>query len=406
MQLAGPTHAKAAARRAARRARGAAVTMGAAALAGTLALTGVTTSLASASTARATSSGSGLSYPAVEKELTAIETPPSSKVALLETGSTLLYPLISKWAAVYAKQHTSISVTTAGTGSGTGQSEALDGAVQIGASDAYLPPTDPKTLLNIPVDISAQQIDYNVKGVPQSTHLKLDGTLLNNIYAGKVTNWDSSAIKALNPGVKLPDQTIVPLHRSDGSGDTFLFTSYQDFQDPKGWVASQGGPNTSVQWPSNPAALAELGNQGMETGCKATPGCIAYIGVSYLNEAIKDRLGYAQILNGDGNYELPTHKGIAAEVASYSSLPASAALSLIDSKAASAKDGYPIVNFEYAIVNEHQRNAATARAVKAFLAWGMDPRYGSTGKMLGPIYFQALSPEAINVAIALLDKVS
>lgn len=405
MQLAGLTHAKAAERQAARRSRGAAAAMGAA-LAGTLALAGATALPAGASTARAKSSGTTLTYPAVEKQLSALETPPSSKVSLLETGSTLLYPLISKWAAAYDKLHSNISVTTAGTGSGTGQSEALDGAVQIGASDAYLPPTDPKTLLNIPVDVSAQQIDYNVKGIPSTTHLKIDGTLLNDIYAGKVTNWDSSAIKALNPGVKLPDETIVPLHRSDGSGDTFLFTSYQDAQDPKGWVASQGGPNTSVQWPSNPAALAEQGNQGMETGCKATPGCIAYIGVSYLNEAIKDGLGYAQILNGDGNYELPTHKAIAAEVASYTSLPANAALSLIDSSSPAAKDGYPIVNFEYAIVNEHQKSASTAQAVKSFLAWGMDPRYGSSGRFLGPVYFQALSPSAIEVAMSLLDKVS
>ncbi|MHB1782186.1 MAG: phosphate ABC transporter substrate-binding protein PstS [Acidimicrobiales bacterium] len=384
--------------------------VGAAALAGALALTGVTAATAVAAPARASAVGTaargGLTYPAVEKQLSAIETPPSSKVSLLETGSTLLYPLISVWAAAYGKIHPNIPVTTAGTGSGTGQSDALSGTVQIGASDAYLPPTDPKTLLNIPLDISAQDIAYNIKGVPQSTHLKLTGAVLDEIYSGKIDNWSSSVIKGLNPGVHLPNETIVPLHRSDGSGDTFLFSTYLDDQSPKGgWVAAQGGPGTQVQWPSISSALAEQGNQGMETACTSTPGCVAYIGVSFLNESIKDHLGEAQIRNGDGQFELPTHEAIATEVAAYTTIPTNAAESLIDSTSPSAKNGYPIVNFEYAIVNEKQPNAATAQAVKAFLAWGMDPRFGSTGKHLGPVYFQALSPAAIQVSLNLLDKV-
>lgn len=390
-----------------RRARLACV--GAASLAGALALTGVSAAGAVAAPvheAAVHAAAGGLSYAAVEKELSAIETPPTSKVPLLETGSTLLYPLISVWATQYGKIHPNIPVTTAGTGSGTGQSDALSGTVQIGASDAYLPPTDPKNLLNIPLDISAQDIAYNVKGVPQTTHLKLTGAVLNEIYSGKINNWSSSVIKGLNPGVRLPDETIIPLHRSDGSGDTFLFSTYLDDQSPKGgWVAAQGGPGTQVQWPSISTALAEQGNQGMETACKSTPGCIAYIGVSFLNESIKDHLGEAQIRNGDGQFELPTHKAIATEVAAYTSIPANAAESLIDSTASSAKNGYPIVNFEYAIVNDKQPNAATAQAVKAFLAWGMDPRFGSTGKNLGPVYFQALSPAAIQVSLNLLDKV-
>ncbi|MHB1597810.1 MAG: phosphate ABC transporter substrate-binding protein PstS [Acidimicrobiales bacterium] len=384
--------------------------VGAAALAGALALSGVTAATAVAAPARASAVGTaargGLTYPAVEKQLSAIETPPSSKVSLLETGSTLLYPLISVWAAAYGKIHPNIPVTTAGTGSGTGQSDALSGTVQIGASDAYLPPTDPKTLLNIPLDISAQDIAYNIKGVPQSTHLKLTGAVLDEIYSGKIDNWSSSVIKGLNPGVHLPNETIVPLHRSDGSGDTFLFSTYLDDQSPKGgWVAAQGGPGTQVQWPSISSALAEQGNQGMETACTSTPGCVAYIGVSFLNESIKDHLGEAQIRNGDGQFELPTHEAIATEVAAYTTIPTNAAESLIDSTSPSAKNGYPIVNFEYAIVNEKQPNAATAQAVKAFLAWGMDPRFGSTGKHLGPVYFQALSPAAIQVSLNLLDKV-
>jgi len=294
-------------------------------------------------------------------------------------------------------------VTTAGTGSGTGIADALSGTVQIGASDAYLPASDPANLLDIPLDVSAQQIDYNLSSVPKGTHLHLDAKVINDIYAGKITKWDDSAITHLNPGVKLPDETIVPLHRSDGSGDTFMFTSFLAAQDPSGWVDGGGGPNTSVHFPAISSALAELGNGGMLAGCERTPGCIAYIGISYLRSALKAGLGDAELLNGSGNYVLPTPTNIESEVASFKHVPPSGAISLIDSK--SVKYGYPIVNFEYAIVNDKQASSTDAQAIRAFLAWGMDPRHGSAESFLTPIYFHPLAPGAMQIAVDLLKKI-
>lgn len=374
-----------------------------AALAGAFALS-ATAGLAAAATpgqaAKKGSSSSSNPYASVEKQLSGLEKPPSG-VSLLETGSTLLYPVISKWASLYP----SVKVTTAGTGSGTGISDATNGTVQIGASDAYLPDATTAahpSLLNIPVDVSAQQIDYNLPGL-DTKHLKLNGTVLNDIYDGSVTKWNDPEIANLNPGVKLPDTTIVPLHRSDGSGDTFMFTTYLQFQDPNGWVTKQGGFNTSVSWPSVPNELAEQGNGGMLAGCEKTPGCIAYIGISWLRSALKAGLGDAQMENGKGNYVLPTPQNIDSEVASYKQVPATAQISLIDSK--SAKSGYPIVNFEYAIVNADQASSSTAQAIKAFLAWGMDPRYGSASSVLDQFYFHPLAPSAMQIAVNLLKKV-
>ena len=156
-----------------------------------------------------------------------VESPPSGSISLTETGSTLLYPLWNLWVPAYTSKYPNVAVTTAGTGSGTGITDASNGTVDIGSSDAYLSPSEVSAsphLENIPLAISAQFIGYNVPGV--SVHLKLDGNVLAEIYQGKVTNWNSSAIADLNKGVSLPNLPIVPLHRTDGSGDTFLFTTY------------------------------------------------------------------------------------------------------------------------------------------------------------------------------------
>ncbi len=141
-----------------------------------------------------------------------------------------------------------MTITTGGTGSGTGITDAATGTVNMGASDAYLSSANLQQypgLLNIALAISAQQINYNVPGVK---NLNLNGTVLAQIYAGKITNWNDPAIKKLNPGVSLPNLKIIPLHRAESSGDTFLFTSYMNAQDPSGWSAAN--VNTTVNWPS------------------------------------------------------------------------------------------------------------------------------------------------------------
>ncbi len=315
-----------------------------------------------------------------------VETPSSGTVT--ETGSTLLYPLFNLWASGYNEKYPKTSIQTAGTGSGTGISEAQSGTIDIGASDAYLAPSvlqsDPH-LKNIPLAISAQLVAYNVPGV--TAHIKLSGKVLSGIYQGQITKWNASQIASLNPGVTLPATPIVTLHRSDSSGDTFLFTSFLSKTDPSGWGAKIAY-NTTVPWPNAPGALGESGNSGMVSGCKATVGCIAYIGISYQTQALQSGLNYAALGNAKGQYVLPTAPSIAAEAAYYvKKTPASGTISMIYG---AAKGGYPIINYEYAIVSNDQSSSTTAKNIRSVLEWAINAKQGSASSYLSQVDFQAL----------------
>jgi len=314
-----------------------------------------------------------------------VETPGSA--SLTETGSTLLYPLWNIWAPAYQSEFSQVSVTTGGTGSGTGIADAASGTVNIGSSDAYLSSTQltsTPNLLNIPLAISYQIIEYNIPGL--TAHLKLNGTLLSQIYQGKITSWNDPAIAAVNPGVTLPNLKIVALHRSDGSGDTFIFSQYLADSDPA-W-ASKYSFGTTISWPTITNELGENGNGGMVSGCQATSGCIAYVGISYLNSVLSDGETYAQLENGNGQYEMPTSTTVAAEAAGFTAkTPASGTISMIDGK---INGGYPIVNYEYAIVNKSQSSATTAKAIRSLLEWAIDPSYGQSSQYLSQVRFEPL----------------
>src|SRR5579859_615035 len=205
-----------------------------------------------------------------------------------ETGSGLLYPLMRTWAAAYHQQFPNVTVTTALTGSGAGIAAATAGTVDIGASDAYLSSGDlvkNPTLLNIPLAVSAQTVIYNVPGVSQSEHIALDGTVLAGIYDGTITRWNDPAITALgsNSHLNLPATPIVPVHRLDSSGDTFLFTSYLSTQDAA-WNAAIGY-GTKAAWPPVAASKGATGSVNTMDTCAATSGCVAYNGISYLSQA-------------------------------------------------------------------------------------------------------------------------
>jgi phosphate transport system substrate-binding protein len=315
-----------------------------------------------------------------------VETPSSGTVT--ETGSTLLYPLFNLWAGGYSTKYPSTTIQTAGTGSGTGISEATTGTINIGASDAYLSPSEVSAspdLKNIPLAVSAQIVAYNVPGV--LSHLKLSGKVLSEIYQGTVTKWNASQITSLNPGVTLPSIPIVTLHRSDSSGDTFLFTTYLSKTDPSGW-GTKIGFNTTVPWPNAPGALGENGNSGMVSGCKATPGCIAYVGISYLTQTLQAGLGYAQLQNAKGQYEVPTAASITAEANFFvKKTPANGTISLIYG---AANNGYPIINYEYAIVSTHQSSTSTAKNIRSVLEWALNTKNGSASSYLSQVNFQAL----------------
>lgn len=320
-----------------------------------------------------------------------VETPSGGTVT--ETGSTLMYPLFNLWAGGYNTKYSNTTIQTAGTGSGTGISEAENGTIDMGASDAYLAPSVVSAnpdLKNIPTAISAQMVAYNIPGV--LSHLKLSGKVVSEIYGGQITNWNASQIASANPGVTLPNLPIVALHRSDSSGDTFIFTSYLSKADPSGWGAKIGF-NTTVPWPAAPGALGENGNSGMVSGCKATPGCIAYIGISYLTQVLQSGLGYSALGNGKGQYVVPTQASIAAEAAGFiKKTPANGTISLIYGP---ISNGYPIVNYEYAIVSTNQSSTSTAKNIRSVLEWAINSKDGNSSTYLSQVNFQALPSKVV-----------
>jgi phosphate transport system substrate-binding protein len=353
-------------------------------------LTVLAAACGSSSPSKPSSSSSATSAPAAN----------ASGKSISETGSTLLFPLFGAWQTAYSTTNTNVTITSGATGSGTGITDAAEGLVNIGASDAYLSTSDMTSypgLENIPLTVAALMVNYNVPGV--KAPINLSGTVLAEIYTGKITKWNDPAIAALNPGVSLPNLAIVTLHRADSSGSTFLFTSYLNAADPSVWSSSNIG--TTITWPSVSGALAETGSGGMVSACGTTKGCIAYIGISYLTKTTAAGLGEAALGNKAGKYVQPTATSIAAALASFPPAPASGAEPLIDSSAAG---GYPIINYEYAIVKKTQPSAAEATAVKAFLNWILTT--GDTSTYLAAVNFAPLPSSTLATAQSLVNSIS
>jgi phosphate transport system substrate-binding protein len=322
----------------------------------------------------------------------------SSGKSITETGSTLLFPLFGSWQTAYSEVNTKVTITSGATGSGTGIEDASQGLVNIGASDAYLSSSDLSQypgLLNIPLSVAAVDINYNVTGVKKP--LNLNGAVLAQIYTGKITSWNDAAIAKLNPGVSLPAEKIVTLHRADSSGSTFLFTSYLNAQDPSAWPSADIG--TTVTWPTVAGQLAETGSGGMLAACGTTKGCISYLGISYLSKATAAKLGTASLANKAGKYIAPTTSTITSALSSFPAAPASGAEALINSST-----GYPVINYEYAIVKKTQPSAAEATAVKAFLNWVITT--GDTTKYVSTVGFLPLPTGTAKVASSLISSIS
>lgn len=320
-------------------------------------------------------------------------------VPLIESGSSLLYPLFNLWVGAYAASNPNADITTTSTGSGAGIAQAIKGLVQIGASDAYLSDAivkDHPTMLSIPLAISSQAINYNLPGVSK---LNLSGPILAGIYEGKITKWNDPAIAAANPGVSLPDHVIVPIHRLDGSGDTFIFSQYLAFSDSDWGNTLKYG--TAISWPAVSGAIGAKGNQGMLTALSNNPYGVAYIGISFANQVAAKGLGQAALLNKAGNYVLPTNDTISAAAASVAdSTPADERISIIFTPGTNA---YPIVNYEYAIVNSQQPSSAYAEAIRAFLNWALTN--GSTPAFLDKVHFLPLPPAVLALSQAQVNKI-
>jgi phosphate transport system substrate-binding protein len=306
-------------------------------------------------------------------------------VSLHETGSSLLYPLFQRWIPDYAAAHPGITIAADATGSGAGIAQTIAGKVQIGASDAYMSDEQAqqnRAIVNIPLAIAAQTVNYNLPGL-NGTGLKLDGPTLAGIYSGTITRWDAPSIAALNPDVRLPHESIIPIRRADASGDTFVFTQFLDFS-TQSWENAIGY-GTDVAWPAVSGERTATGNAGMVQAAAATPYSIAYIGISFHDEIAKAGLGTALLKNQAGKFLLPTAETVSAAASTLDPrTPADERLSLAF---APGDNSYPLINYEYAVVSTRQPDAATAAAIRDFLLWSISADGGNAPKYLDAVQF-------------------
>ncbi len=330
--------------------------------------------------------------------------PAASTVRLQETGSTLLFPLFQAWVPAYKKVAPNVLITPAGTGSGVGIQDATSGAVQIGASDAFMSNgqlAKAPGILNIPLAISAQQIMYNLPGVKQNVHLKLTGNVIAQMFEGKIKYWNDPQVAKLNKGVKLPHLLVSPIHRIDGSGDTFLFTTFMTDTNP---VWSQTvNLGTSVTWPQVQTSLGAVGNNGVVQQAQKVKGSIAYVGISWLDNGLKAGLGEALVQNKAGKFLLPTPATISAAAGQMiKQTPKDERLSLIYAPGANS---YPIINYEYAIVNKKQASPAVATAVRNLLLWGISPTGGNKQMFMNKVHFLPLPASIAPLSRAQINEI-
>jgi phosphate transport system substrate-binding protein len=326
---------------------------------------------------------------------------PTKAVTVSESGSSLMLPYLQKMVDPIHTTYSNVTLAPAAGGSGKGISDAISGTVLMGGSDAYVSDAQAAqnpTLLNIPIAVSAQSVDYNVPGL---SNVKLSGDVLAKIYMGKITKWNDPAIASLNSGVTLPGTTIVPVRRVDSSGDTFIFTSFLSATNSD-W---SNGPafGTTVTWPAVQGEVTASGNPGMVQVCGQTPGCVAYIGVSVRTTAKTAGLGEAMLQNKAGQFVTPEPANITAAVsAKASTIPDDLRASLIY---ADGKDSYPIVNYEYLMIKSGQADADTALAVRSFLAYAIDPAMGASTTNLGAVNFVALPTNVVPKVKAAIAKI-
>lgn len=316
---------------------------------------------------------------------------PPSPVTLQEAGSSTMYPYVQVLTSPLHQRYSNITLETAAGGSGVGQSEAIAGTIDVGASDAYLSPAQFKStpgILNIPVSVSSLVITFNVKGL---SSINLSGPVLAGIYQGRIRTWNDSAIAALNPGVTLPNQRIVPIRRVDSSGDTFDLTEFLSAS--TGSWENGPGIGTTVSWPAVSGELAESGDPGMISGMSSTPGSIGYVGISYAPQALQTGLGQAALRNRAGKFVKSDATTVQSAVAQGSrKLPADLAASLVDEPGAQS---YPIVSYDYLVVRSQQSDANTALALRTFITWAISSSGGASEGNLSAVGFQPLPAAAV-----------
>ena len=278
---------------------------------------------------------------------------------LTGAGSTFDYPIFSKWFAEYSAAHPGVEINYASIGSGGGIQQFCSGLVDFGASDMPLPDDMiakcKVKLVHLPVVLGAVAPIFNVTGV---TDLRFSGPLLADIYLGKVNNWNSPEIAKDNPGVKLPDQKIIVVHRSDGSGTSFIWTDYLS-KVSKEW-ASGPSKGTSPSWP---IGVGGKGSEGVSGLVRQLPGAIGYVELIY---ALQNHITLGAVKNAAGKYVTASIASTTAAASSVKEMPADLRVSITNPPGA---DAFPICSFSWIIAPVQDPNAANDKVLKDMLSW-------------------------------------
>lgn len=276
-------------------------------------------------------------------------------------GSTFDYPFFSKAFYIYSEAHPDVTVNYQSIGSGGGIQQFTAKTVDFGASDVPMDANElaraKATVLQIPITLGGEGIAYNLPGVGKGLHMTRE--LVADIYLGRITKWNDPAIAALNPGVKLPAMPITVVHRSDGSGTTYIFTDFLSHVSPT-WKQKVGA-GKSVSWPA-PSSVGGKGNEGVAGLVRQTPGAIGYVELAYL---LQNDMPYALLKNKAGKYLYPDIATVAAAAATKPDVT-STNFSIVDS---ACPDCYPISGYSWVLLYKTPDNAQRGTLVKQIMDW-------------------------------------
>ena len=306
-------------------------------------------------------------------------------------GATFPAPIYQKWFDEYHKMHADVAVNYQSIGSGAGIQQLTAGTVDFGASD--MPMTDEQISklkvhpLHFPTVLGADVPTYNIPGLSQE--LKFSGETLAGIFLGTIKKWNDPALMKDNPGVKLPSEEIVVVHRSDGSGTSFIWTDYLSKVSPE-WK-SKVGASTSVSWP---VGLGGKGNEGVAGTVKQTPNSIGYVELVY---AVKNNMPSAAVKNQAGTYVKASLETVSAAAAGAAKeMPEDFRVSITN---APGKNAYPISSFTWMLIPSQISDAAKAKVIKAFLQWMVTDGQKMTGDLAyAPLPKEVVAKETKQIA--------
>ena len=290
----------------------------------------------------------------------ALAIPAFGQTTLNGAGATFPYPMYSKWFSEYHKAHSDVQINYQSIGSGGGIRQVLAGTVDFGASDG--PMTDEQLaqakvkILHIPTVLGAVVPAYNIPGV--TGEVKFTPEALAGIFLGKITSWNDKAITGPNPGVNFPNQPIVVIHRSDGSGTSYIFTDYLS-KISNDWKSGPG-KGTSIKWP---VGLGGKGNEGVAGMIRQMEGAIGYVELIY---AVQNKITYGSVKNSAGSFIKGSLESVTAAAASVPTMPADFRVSITNPP---GKDAYPISSFTWLLIPIQSKDAAKGKILVDLLNW-------------------------------------